>query len=247
MAVPALADRIADAYVRVQLLHAARTPSRLTTEVAGLPIAVLGLAQPWGTSVLALRERPQPAALARALAWCAARSPAYSVLLRARDEELGSVLPHRDELPAFVLPLVHPPATAPVAGVAVGPAGSAGEFAGVYRAAFAMPPGMAEALVDDADLAAPGLVHLVARRSGRAVGCVMLRLAAGVGYVSALGTLPDERGRGIGTLLTRAACAQARSQGADLALLHAAPGRSSLYEGMGFERVDTHVSRGTSA
>jgi N-acetylglutamate synthase-like GNAT family acetyltransferase len=108
-----------------------------------------------------------------------------------------------------------------------------------------MRPGMADALVDPADLEAPDDVHLIARvDEGEAVGCALLRSASGLGYVSAVGVVPEHRGRGIGTTLLDACAARATADGCHAVWLHASASSHAFYAGLGYELVDTHVALG---
>ncbi|MGH2355205.1 MAG: GNAT family N-acetyltransferase [Chloroflexota bacterium] len=59
--------------------------------------------------------------------------------------------------------------------------------------------------------------------------------APGVAGVYLVGTVPDTRRRGLGTAITRYALAEARTEGARLAVLQATPGGRDLYRRLGFE------------
>jgi ribosomal protein S18 acetylase RimI-like enzyme len=241
------ADRLAAAYADVLRVHAARAPGRFSMEVDGLAVVSLGLPERWSNAVLALTARPHPHAVAKALGALAARGLDGQVFIRERDVDALADLSRIDALPVFAI------SAAGLHGLGSGvrvqgepfdvvPAESAADFTGVYGSAFDMRPGLAEALVADADIAAPGLVHLLGRVAGEIVACALLRPSGGLGYVSAVGVLPAWRGRGIGTAMLATCADRSAAAGCDVLWLHAAAGSAAFYEGIGFELVDTHVA-----
>jgi GNAT superfamily N-acetyltransferase len=77
-------------------------------------------------------------------------------------------------------------------------------------------------------LSAPGLMPYLARLDGRPVGEGALCVAdGGIALLAGAGTLPDARGRGVQKALLRRRLADARTAGADLAVVVTAPGTRS--------------------
>jgi ribosomal protein S18 acetylase RimI-like enzyme len=247
-----LADRLAAAYAEALQVHAARSPGRFSEEVDGLQVISLGLPERWSNAVLALTGRPDPRAVTSVLGWLAARGLDGQVFVRERDAAALTDLSRIDALPVFAVSTSGPAALGSASlqsgpriegeRLDVAPAASAADFTGVYSSAFEMRPGMAESLVIDADIGAPGLVHLIGRVAGEVVACAMLRPAGGLGYVSAVGVLPVWRGRGIGTAMLATCADRSADAGCEVLWLHAAAGSAAFYEGIGFELVDTHVA-----
>lgn len=98
------------------------------------------------------------------------------------------------------------------------------------------------AVVDDVD---PPWRHLLVRQSGRAVACSSIFFAEGLAFVTNIGTLPDARGRGLGTVATRAALDAARHAGHVRASLAASLMGRGLYSRLGFVeecRLDRFIS-----
>jgi GNAT superfamily N-acetyltransferase len=240
-----LADRLAAAYAEVLQRSASRGGDRSATTVCGLPVLSLGLPERWANVVLALDGPPNPSAVTEALASFTARGLEAQVMVR---EAYVGDLPHLatvDEMPAYVA-LAIPQTMASRADEPIEAVLDPQSFADVYGAAFQMRAGMAAALVDPGDMGAPGTVHLVARdtRRGMPVGCALLRIAGGLGYVSAVGVRPEHRGRGIGTALLDACSARAAEVGCSEVWLHATRSARAFYAGLGYELVDTHVALG---
>lgn len=92
---------------------------------------------------------------------------------------------------------------------------------------------------DAAQLAVPEARFLVARREGRAIGCVALVNCGDYGEVKRLYVAPEARGLGVGRALMAALEAEARAQG--LALVRLETGDKlaaavALYEALGYNR-----------
>ncbi len=71
-------------------------------------------------------------------------------------------------------------------------------------------------------------------RNRKPVATAALFLAGGVAGVYCIATLPEARGQGIGTAMTRAACARARELGYRVAVLHASEMGFGIYQKIGF-------------
>jgi ribosomal protein S18 acetylase RimI-like enzyme len=213
------------------------------TTVSGLPVVSLGLPERWANVVLALEDMPESSRVADALAFFADRDVVAQVLVREAAVDMLPGLRPVDVMPVYVVP-VSEARTEDSGGLLIEPTTDSALFTSVYGGAFEMRPGMAEALVDPTDMTARGALHLVARLSERAdpVGCALLRSAGGLGYVSAVGVVPNQRGRGIGTSLLEACASRAAAGGCSEVWLHASESSRTFYEGLGYELADTHVA-----
>lgn len=233
-----LADRVAHAYVDAVVMHARSAPYRFADVIAGLPVTSLRLPERWGSTVFALDGAPDPAAVAAGLAVLRRHTPDPTVTVRQRYVDALPDFRVRGELPALARAIDDASLAVPHS---VRPA-TRDEFASAYRGGFGMRPGLAEALTAPEDVADPRFVHLAAEDAGAVIGCGLLRVTSGgVGYVSAVGVLPDRRGRGYGGALVTAAMRTAAERGCDLAVLHSAHPGALLSRRLGFEMVDTHV------
>jgi len=88
----------------------------------------------------------------------------------------------------------------------------------------------------------PDWHHLLARREGRVVGTATLLLAAGVGGLYFVMTVPDARRQGIGSQITRAAMRIAAEAGMNHVILTSSVMGRAMYEAVGFRQVCTiHV------
>lgn len=104
---------------------------------------------------------------------------------------------------------------------------------------------LARRLVTPDDLADPARRFLVAYADGRPVGCALLWLVAGTVAVSGLGVLAEQRRRGIGGALVRAAVDVARQVAEERVVwMHATGQGARLYGRLGFVHVDDHVVLG---
>jgi GNAT superfamily N-acetyltransferase len=201
--------------------------------VCGVPCQHVALPYPWATTgrVLALPAPPGVEALAEVAAWLTARSPQWTLMVRARDEPAIDGFRRWDLLPALVLR--GQPSARPRSPVEIGPARDRDEFLVPYGAELAP-------VVTDAHLAAEHMHHLVARVDGEPVGCARVRLMADTAYVGAITVLPAWQGKGLGAALTIAA-GELAARHSDLVWLHCTPASRALYERLGYSHVDDHV------
>lgn len=104
-------------------------------------------------------------------------------------------------------------------------------------------PTAAESRLGRSAVAIPGRRFLTAYVDGKQAGTGELRIADGVGWLSADTTLPRFRGRGVQQSLQRARLAMAREAGCDLAVTESSPGSGSQrnMERLGFRVVYTRV------
>jgi GNAT superfamily N-acetyltransferase len=198
--------------------------------VAGVPCQHIGLPYPWATTgrLLALPEPPAVDVVERVADWLGARSPQWTLMVRAEDEVAG--FERWELLPVLVRS--DRAATVPRQ-VDIGPARSPDEFLDVYGAELAP-------LVTEAHLASPRMHHLVARVDGQPVGCARVRLMADTACVSAVTVSPAWRGRGFGAALTATAGKLAEAY-SDLVWLHCTPRSRALYERLGYRHAGDHA------
>jgi GNAT superfamily N-acetyltransferase len=201
--------------------------------VSGVPCQHIALPYPWATTgrVLALPGPPTADTLANVTAWLRARSPQWTLLIRAEHEGHIAGLTRWDLMPALALRGRPSTPSRPVADI--GPARDPAEFLIPYGAQLA-------ALVTDRHLSAPQMHHLVARVADEPVGCARVRLMATTACLSAITVLPAWQGKGIGTALTIAASELAAGF-SDLVWLHCTPRSRALYERLGYRHADDHV------
>ena len=84
------------------------------------------------------------------------------------------------------------------------------------------------------------LTSVLAFREGRPVGVASMVLAGDVAEIVGVGTLPDQRRRGIAAVTTGAVVEHARRRGAEVAFLSAADDHvARLYGALGFRRIAT--------
>lgn len=84
--------------------------------------------------------------------------------------------------------------------------------------------------------------HFVCRMEEEWVGASTLSLGAGVAGLGNISTVPERRGRGIGTAVASAALVDARDAGIRIAALSADALGVPLYEKLGFVTVSRHLS-----
>lgn len=226
-----MADRIAAAYADTADLAAGGGEWAV---VAGVPCEHLPLPYPWATSarILAVPGPPSVCVVAEVSAWLAARSPQWTLMVRAAQADALEGFTTWGHLP--VLHLAQPLADAPLpGGVRIGPARDPDEFLEAYGRDLA-------ALVTPAHLASPRLHHLVARHDGRVVGCAKVTQVGDTARVSAVTVPQPFRRRGIGAALT-AAASRAGLERTDLVWLHCTAASRPIYERLGYRHVDDHV------
>jgi ribosomal protein S18 acetylase RimI-like enzyme len=115
----------------------------------------------------------------------------------------------------------------------------ASEVAGLLVAAFRVDPVIRGRLVRDLveTLGSPELTIYVARAAGRAVAVAKRTTLEGSSYLSSIATRPSWQGRGLGRLVTAAACRDAVADGSRWTHLRVFPQNArarALYERLGF-------------
>jgi hypothetical protein len=114
------------------------------------------------------------------------------------------------------------------------------EFVSVNAEAYAtygMPPEVLVDVFDDiaAVLADPAASIVVARRGERSVATAMVYESDGVASLQWVGTIPAERGTGLGALVTVAVTNLAFAHGASSCSLQASPMGAAIYHRLGYE------------
>ena len=89
-----------------------------------------------------------------------------------------------------------------------------------------------------AAVAQDDIITVVALQAGLPLAGAMAYLDGGICEVIHVGTLPSERGRGLGAVATMAVVAQARRRGATEAILQATPEGEPVYRRLGFRQID---------
>ena len=105
---------------------------------------------------------------------------------------------------------------------------------------------LAQRLVTPTDLVQAQRRFVCGRVEGRVIGCAFVWWSGSTAYLSGIGVLAGERGRGCGWALTaaaaRVAVAEAPGGRPDVVWMYATGEGAALYSRMGFERIDVHVS-----
>lgn len=79
-----------------------------------------------------------------------------------------------------------------------------------------------------------GLAHFTICLEGRAAATASVMMRGTWALLAGVGTVPEARGKGLGTAVTKAALAEARARGCRLAVLQASAGGRPIYEKLGF-------------
>jgi GNAT superfamily N-acetyltransferase len=169
--------------------------------------------------------------------WPSPSSPSIEQALQAHGLQSG----HR--MPAMAADLATLPAAAPPPrGVTIeqitDPRAMA-PFVDAFVAGFELPelthPYFLQLFSSTLGLAADApMRHYLARLNGVPVATTTLFPAAGVAGIYCVATIPDARGRGIGSAVTLKALHDARAEGHRVGVLQASPMGHPIYEAMGF-------------
>ena len=115
------------------------------------------------------------------------------------------------------------------------------EGADIVELAFEMPAVVLDTLLESLSALAPEdreLVHsYVATLHGEPVGASTLFLGAGVAGIYNVATVPDARGRGIGTAIALHPLGEARALGYRAGILQSTPAATHLYRRLGFREL----------
>jgi GNAT superfamily N-acetyltransferase len=119
------------------------------------------------------------------------------------------------------------------------------EWAVLFSAAHDAPPSAGQSWVEAArrrDFRELPWSSWIARLDGEPAGLGLSFVAGDAVGLYAIGTLPQARRRGVGTALTLVPMLEARSSGAEIAILHSTPDGEKLYPRLGFREL-CRVSR----
>ncbi len=236
----------------------AGAPHRAHARFGSVRVTDMGVPHPWGVQASAGRTLPAPADVGAALDWCRARAGAGWCVSVPEGLRGQGAWPWPQLRDGELLPMFAADAAAVRGFTSAVPAGlvldTAPSFDGVvtgYGGWMDDAP-LARLLVVPDDLHRPERRFVVGSVAGRVVGCALVWFAAGTGYLSGIGVLPDLRGRGYGRALTAAAAriaaeGPAGGAGPDLVWMHATDEGAALYARMGFVRIDAELQLGPVA
>jgi len=210
-------------------------------DVGGVPCVHVDIPQAWGThaSFTERSDLPSDEIVAAVCHWLDERSPgSWQVTVRPEQVEAMAArgLHVLRELAVLITDASPSPSTPD--GVTIGPASSVAEFLAVFGADLA--PAVT------AEFGRPGQDFLVLRDGDRPLACARLSAAAGCECLSGVVVRPDRRGKGLGTVVSAAATAQAVSQ-TGLAWLHCEADLIGFYERLGYRQLTRHVHLGPPA
>lgn len=140
-------------------------------------------------------------------------------------------------MPVMGLVMTERPATAAVPGVEVSAVRTADDL-GQWSQAFGQAFGLGDDLASSAERGRPAsesLLRFAARVDGQVVGTASLLAAHGVAGVYAVGTRPEHRGRGIGTLVSQTVLQAGFDAGLRVATLQPSEQGEPVYRRLGFE------------
>lgn len=244
----------------VLALSAVGASHRSVLDLGSVTGVDLGVPHPWGVRISAGASLPTEADASAALAWCRERGAAngwrVSVPSRlARQGPWAGLVAH-DQNGVFAMEATT------AAGIRVDPPDrldlvtdpSIRAVVAGYGGWMSDLP-LARLLVTPADLDRPDRRFVVGIVDGRPVGCAFVCWATGTAYLSGIGVLPGQRGRGYGRALTAAAVRLAVTGPLDdrrpkpphrpaIVWLLATDASAGLYARMGFERIDTEALLG---
>jgi GNAT superfamily N-acetyltransferase len=210
-------------------------------DVGGVPCVHVDIPQAWGTNA-SFTERsdlPSDEIVDAVCHWLDEKSP-ESWQVTVRPEQVEAMAAHGlhvlRELAVLITDASPSPSTPD--GVTIGPASSVAEFLAVFGADLA--PAVT------GQFGRPGQEFLVLRDGDRALACARLSAAAGCECLSGVVVRPDRRGKGLGTVVSAAATAQAVSQ-TGLAWLHCEAHLIGFYERLGYRQLTRHVHLGPPA
>ena len=210
-------------------------------DVGGVPCVHVDIPQAWGTNA-SFTERsdlPSDEIVDAVCHWLDEKSP-ESWQVTVRPEQVEAMAAHGlhvlRELAVLITDASPSPSTPD--GVTIGPASSVAEFLAVFGADLA--PAVT------GQFGRPGQEFLVLRDGDRPLACARLSAAAGCECLSGVVVRPDRRGKGLGTVVSAAATAQAVSQ-TGLAWLHCEAHLIGFYERLGYRQLTRHVHLGPPA
>ncbi|MFL5766652.1 MAG: GNAT family N-acetyltransferase [Actinomycetota bacterium] len=240
-----VSDRVAAGLARAWEINA-RAVGGTVERADGVLIALTEIADPQLNVALIEREpEDPPAALAAAkrtfsdhgfrigLDLCRGRHPA----VERAAADLGLIVGVTRPAMAAAVSALAPAAPPPGVEISTLSAGDdLEELWAMQAAVFGMRPDVARAYLAPSLLGTREIACLLARFEGRPVSSSLAVEIEGTVGVFGVATVPDARGRGIGTAVTAAAADWARER-ADLAWLQASEEGRHVYERMGFAVV----------
>lgn len=193
-------------------------------------------------------EPPAPADLEEAVSWMAEREVPFQVtvaspaleLVRDRAPSLG--LEEVDDQPVMAMPSLAdiPPRNPPVPIDPVTDMDGLETFVDVSAEIFGFPVEVARELVTEVVLEVEDLTFFVATEGGEPVGCGQLTRSGDVAGVYTIGVREGHRRRGIATAMSWEVLRRGRRLGCEVGVLQSSGMAVPVYEGMGFETVETY-------
>lgn len=251
----AVGDRLARVAGSVAQLGAEGSPPRARARLGDIDVVDRGVHTRWSVQAyVPAIATSEEETLRDAMAWCVDRGGKRGFGFRVRAAERTALLTRfglveREALPVYAMPASVAAGLDPTAipGTDLGVPRDLAELVAAYGG-WMNDTALARGLLRAEDLLHPARRFLVCRIGGRPVGCALVWFAAGTAYLSGIGIVAGFRGRGYGRAVTAAAAvigAQGgREHQPDLVWMHATDNAAALYERLGFQRVDVHVTLG---
>ena len=244
-------DRCWAANIEVRLMHGSGAGHRAVAQFGPITAFDLGVPQPWGIQAGPGLNDVEPEQARAALAWCAERGGENGWRVCLPEVRVGSTpwdgLVPEERIPMFAARAadVAGPELSQLRDLVLDEDPSYESVVAAYGG-WMSDEALARLLIVPEDLTRPGRRFIVGSVRGHPIGCAFVWWAAGTGYLSGIGVLPDHRGRGYGRALTAAAARLAaagpsEATGPDLVWMHATAEGAGLYARMGFQQVDTEV------
>jgi len=240
-----LGERIAEGMVAAWRDRVRHIDGHVIDEVDGIVVCLSNVPARDQQAALVHREpRDALAALADAEAVFRSHGESLGILVQrgrhgsvdAAVREFGLAVAMSEPAMVVSVTSVAPPAVlADVEIVRVLDPGLLAALVDVEVRAFGTERAVAERLLGPGQLALPDVRWYAALVNGRPIGQAYTHMSAGAVGVWGVATVPEFRGRGIGTAMTARAIRDAA--GADVAWLMSTPLGRSMYERMGFEHV----------
>ncbi len=174
------------------------------------------------------------------VSWCARLRPTVSRSVDGALEGVGIIAQDETLLMATTsLGRGGDPPNPPDLTLRTGAVEDSRAIAEVLAAAFGTPPSSAAQLLDRAHISRAPISWHLGVVGEEPVTCAMAVLAGEAVGLFAVGTVPNARGRGYASAVTTRALRHGFAAGASFAVLTASPDVRTLYEGLGFQVLES--------